>query len=214
MNEALHPRSNVARIYLPRTEGGRGLISVEECVRSEEHGISDYTKRITNDERLRSCLESGLKETTKQEYRNSLKDMRTSEWKDKPLHGQFPKRVDEIPPAKELWNWLKLGTLKKETEGMIFAAQDQALPTRNRKYRIEKTGESPMCRMCMEREKTTMHILSECPKLAQSEYKKRHDKVGTMIHWRLCQKHGLEHTTNWYDHRAPPVIENAEVKIL
>ena len=33
--KALHPRPNVARIYVPRKEGGRGLISVEECVRME-----------------------------------------------------------------------------------------------------------------------------------------------------------------------------------
>ena len=28
-----------------------------------------------------------------------------------------------------------------------------------------------------------MHILSECSKLAQAEYKKRHDKVATMVHY-------------------------------
>ena len=31
-NRALHPRANVARLYLPRNEGGRGLRSAEETV--------------------------------------------------------------------------------------------------------------------------------------------------------------------------------------
>ena len=31
MNGCLHTRSNVARLYLPRKEGGRGLIGIEEC---------------------------------------------------------------------------------------------------------------------------------------------------------------------------------------
>ena len=33
MNKELHPRSDVARIYVPRKKGGRGLISCESCVR-------------------------------------------------------------------------------------------------------------------------------------------------------------------------------------
>ena len=32
MNGCLHTRSNVARLYLPRKEGGRGSIGIEECV--------------------------------------------------------------------------------------------------------------------------------------------------------------------------------------
>ena len=32
MNKELHPRSDVARIYVPREKGGRGLISCESCV--------------------------------------------------------------------------------------------------------------------------------------------------------------------------------------
>ena len=32
MNKKLHPRSNVARIYVPRKKGGKGLISCESCV--------------------------------------------------------------------------------------------------------------------------------------------------------------------------------------
>ena len=29
---ALHPKSDVGRFYIPRKEGGRGLISIEDCV--------------------------------------------------------------------------------------------------------------------------------------------------------------------------------------
>ena len=30
--EALHPQSDVDRLYIPRKEGGRGLISIKDCV--------------------------------------------------------------------------------------------------------------------------------------------------------------------------------------
>ena len=37
---AFHKRGSVGRLYLKRKEGGRGLISVEDCVRQEEAGLS------------------------------------------------------------------------------------------------------------------------------------------------------------------------------
>ena len=32
----LHPKSNVDRLYIPRKEGGRGLISIEDCCVSKK----------------------------------------------------------------------------------------------------------------------------------------------------------------------------------
>ena len=37
---ALHKRGSVGRLYLERKEGDRSLISVEDCVRQEEAGLS------------------------------------------------------------------------------------------------------------------------------------------------------------------------------
>ena len=39
MNGAYHRKSNVDRLYMKRKDGGRGLISVKQCVRSEEAGL-------------------------------------------------------------------------------------------------------------------------------------------------------------------------------
>ena len=71
------------------------------------------------------------------------------------------------------WNLIKTGELKKETEGLIFAAQDQALRTNAIKARIENQIESSKCRMCGSHDETVQYILCSCPKLAQTEYKKR-----------------------------------------
>ena len=40
INKELHPRSDVARTYVPRKKEGRGLISCERCVRREENNLS------------------------------------------------------------------------------------------------------------------------------------------------------------------------------
>ena len=39
---ALHPRSNVSRLYLPRREGGRGLISTEDAINTDGRNINVY----------------------------------------------------------------------------------------------------------------------------------------------------------------------------
>ena len=39
---ALHPKSDVDRLYIPRKEGGRGLISIEDCVDLAIRGLEVY----------------------------------------------------------------------------------------------------------------------------------------------------------------------------
>ena len=47
MNGCMHTRSNVATLYIPRKEGGRGLISNEECVRKESKSLYSYFRENT-----------------------------------------------------------------------------------------------------------------------------------------------------------------------
>ena len=44
MYGALHPKSDVDRIYIQREKGGKGLISCENCIRSEENNLGWYAK--------------------------------------------------------------------------------------------------------------------------------------------------------------------------
>ena len=68
--------------------------------------------------------------------------------------------------------------------------------------------------MCGKSNETVMHILSECEKLAQLEYKKRHGRAATIIHWEFYKHHDFPHCKNWYDHRAEPVLEKDNTKIV
>ena len=58
------------------------------------------------------------------------------------------------------------------------------------------------------------HIVSGCEKLAQKEYKRRHDNVAKKINWDLCKRHDLEHHEKWYDHIPEGAIENDKIKLL
>ena len=45
MYGGLHVRSNVDRLCLPRSEGDRGLISIEDCVNNERENLALYALR-------------------------------------------------------------------------------------------------------------------------------------------------------------------------
>ena len=49
LNRCLHPRSSVAILYMKPKEGGRGLISVEDCKTTERIGLYDYLKESKED---------------------------------------------------------------------------------------------------------------------------------------------------------------------
>ena len=49
--------------------------------------------------------------------------------------------------------------------------------------------------------KRLAHIVSECGKLAQNEYKNfRHDKVAAILHWSLSKQYGFETNEKCYEH--------------
>ena len=84
------------------------------------------------------------------------------------LHGQFVQQTKEVG-NQDRWQWLRNGTLKRETESLIFAAQEQAIRTNVIKGNIDKSQEQTKCRMCSRADETINQLVSECPKLAQRE---------------------------------------------
>ena len=115
---------------------------------------------------------------------------------------------------EKTWTWLRNGNLKKETESLLIAAQDNAIRTNHIKARIDKTQQNSNCRLCGDRDETINHIISECSKLAQREYKTRHDWVGKVIHWEMCKKSKFDHTNKWYMQNPAPVLENDAHKLI
>ena len=50
------------------------------------------------------------------------------------MDGQFKKETEDLFGVS--WNWIRTGELKKETEGLIFTAQDLALRPNNNKKQV------------------------------------------------------------------------------
>ena len=79
-------------------------------------------------------------------------------------------------------------------ESLLIAAQDNAIRTNHIKARIDKTQQSSKFRLCGDRDETINHIISECSKLPQKEYKAKHPWVCKVIPWEMSKKLKFDHT--------------------
>ena len=209
-----HPKSDVDRLYLKKCDGGRGLIGIEDCVQAEVNSLDKYLS-ASEEKMLKEVSLSSTLENKK--YGKSKEDIQTKhqgEYESKSLHAQFKKATERVKGNKS-WDWLKKGHLKKETESTIIAAQDQALCTRYMRKTVYGGNIDSTCRVCGSADETVAHIVAECQKLAQKEYKQvRHDNVAKVSHWKLCEKWGFEKSDQWYTHKPEKVLESEECKIL
>ena len=95
-----------------------------------------------------------------------------------------------------------------------MAEQNNAVRTNHIKARIDKTQQNRKSRLCGDSDETINHIISKCSKLAQKEYKARHDWVDKVIHSKMCKKFKFDHANKWYMHNLAHVLENDTHKLL
>ena len=93
---ALHPKSDVDILYIPRKEEGRGLISIEDCVelaiRGLElhvHGSEERLIQATGGDKI-----DGLESASV--LKRSKKEKRFEDWEKKVLHGQYLRQTKEV----------------------------------------------------------------------------------------------------------------------
>ena len=137
------------------------------------------------------------------------KEKRLEDWEEKVLHGQYLRQTKEIR-SDQCCAWLQNGDLKRETECLIVAAQNQSLKTNLAKAKIDKSQRDSLCRMCGKVDESIDHIVSGCSKLAQKEYKRRHDNLRKIVHWKLAGKCNFEAGDKWYEHEPESVLENED----
>ena len=197
VNGAFHMRSNVDRLYIKRKAGGRGLISVEECVRAEEAGLREYV--TDSDEWMLKVVANGkVPGEAKVDYRLRLERERSERLREKTLHGKFFNETGEVADERS-WQWMRSGFLDKRTEAFVSAAQENVLKTRCYNVTIMKQKGDVKCRMCGSSSETVGHLVSACDKLAQRDYRRRHDRMGLRVYWELCGKYGIRRADRWFE---------------
>ena len=112
MHIGLHPRSSVDSLYLPRAQGGRGLLSVKDCVRLERSNLFDCAannnERVLNAETEELQLRANIDGKNKEERKNE----RQAAWKEKLFHDHFLREAEETQDQRR-WQRLKAGELKQ-----------------------------------------------------------------------------------------------------
>ena len=94
-----------------------------------------------------------VEEESLQDYERRRKDGKVKNWNEKALHGAFVQQISDE------------------------AGEEQTLKINSIKYSIDKISETPLCRLRGDATETVRHIVRRYKKLAQSEYRKRHDKL-------------------------------------
>ena len=207
MYKALYPRNDVDRLYVLRKEGGRGLANIEDSIDTSIQRLEDYI------EKYERALITAIRNNTDNTIDNRMTKTRKQKWEEKQLHGRFKWLINNISHDKT-WTWLRKGNFKRETESLLMVAQNSTIRTNHIKARIDKTQQNSKCKLCGDRDETINHIISECSKLAQKEYKARHDWVGKVIHLEMCKEFKFDHADKWYLHNKAPVLENDMHKLL
>ena len=144
---------NVPALKTHRYNVDASIQRPEDYIEKRGERLITATRNSTNDTRA-----SGMTITWKQK------------WEEKQLYGRFKWLTSDISHEKT-WMWLGKGNLKRETESLRIAAQNNAIRTNHIKARIDKTQQNSRCRFYGEKDDTINHIISGCSKLAQRVYK-------------------------------------------
>ena len=95
--------------------------------------------------------------------------------------------------------------MKRETESLIVAAQNQSIRTNLIKAKIDKSQGDSLCRVCRKVDESIDHIFSGCTKLTQKEYERRLGNLGKIVHCKLARKCNFEAGDKWYEHEPESV---------
>ena len=68
--------------------------------------------------------------------------------------------------------------MKRDMRSLIVATQNHSIKTNFVKAKIDKSQKGTLCRLCKKADGSIDHVVSGCSKLAQKEYKRKHDNLG------------------------------------
>ncbi|KAL1446767.1 hypothetical protein WDU94_003646 [Cyamophila willieti] len=219
-----HIHSATDRLYLPRKQGGRGLVDLEQLHSKQISKYREYwenknTEFARNVKLADTYTPLKLANSTFDPPRIQTENEYKEQWKAGPMKGKYPKVLFDDPNVDRTMStfYLTDGYLFPETEGFINAIQDQVIKTRNYiKHIIKRNIPSDLCRLCNQTTESIQHLIAGCSILAPKEYTNRHDLVGNIIHQELMKKTTPGTTQRQIPHylyKPDTVVENDEWKI-
>ena len=193
MHKALPTRDDVDRLYFKKRARKRTCQHWRQRWRIDTT-TQDYIQKHNGG------LITAIRNDTDNTIDNRMMITRKQKWEGK--------RLINNTWHDKTWTRLRKGNFKIETESLLMAAQNSAIRTKHIKARVDRTQQNSKCRLYGDRDETINHIISKCSKLAQKDYKARHDWLGKVIHWEMCKKFQFDRANKWCMHNPAPVQEN------
>ena len=105
---ALHPKSDVDRLYIPTKEGG-----LEVYVHRSEERLT----QVARGDKIDSLEAASV-------LKRSKKEKRLEDWEEKVLHGQYLRQTKEVR-SDHCWAWLQNRDLKRETKSYCGSSESE-----------------------------------------------------------------------------------------
>ena len=97
INKEFYPKSDVDRLYVPRSKGGRGLLSCKSCIMTEENSLGWYIKHQVEPLLIAAKNNKTINTdnvVTPTVYKKNERCRVYNSWKDKTMHGQYLRDLD------------------------------------------------------------------------------------------------------------------------
>ena len=115
MYRSMHPQSDVDRLYWKRTEGGRGLQSIEVVVEIEKASMGFYLHQAEEFMLKKIAQEGFFRDSTDPvDKKRELVDKHKLQFEEKKQHFVFFRETKGVRDEKDTWLWLKKGVLKRK----------------------------------------------------------------------------------------------------
>ncbi|TBU20095.1 hypothetical protein CWI38_0134p0100, partial [Hamiltosporidium tvaerminnensis] len=187
------------RLYLPRTELGSGLHSVEF---KSEHMLLQLLDCLEKSKetsiRRAAILKYGLEEKVrKKKLEEAQLPNLYNEIKNRKLHSKlYSARNNEL---------VSKGSVRPRDEAVFCYIQDRNV----------FWGAEGMCQHCNQSRKTVNHLATRCEKMLGHEYTRRHNEVVRCIHLLLLNKYKFKSSKRIRSHAVQKILDNeyAEIRV-
>ncbi|TBU11092.1 hypothetical protein CWI38_1390p0010, partial [Hamiltosporidium tvaerminnensis] len=215
------------RLYLPRTELGRGLHSVE--LRSEhmllqlldclEKSKEISTRRaailkVENNNKTHLALIKGflkvkyrlVEEVTKKSLEEAQLAKLYNEIEKRKLHSKlYNARKNELVSVSDSSRWLKKGNIRPRNEAVFCYIQDRNV----------FWGADSMCQHCEKSGNTVDLLATRCEKMLGYDYTRRHNEMVRCLHLLLLNRYKFKSSKRIRSHSVQEILDNefAEIRV-
>ena len=214
MAGAIRAASDIDRLYIQRSKGGRGLRSIEDMYEIRTVGMMQHLEEAAEKHSLLKLVKEHEEKSIcrlgkefiqwRKDHQNSsnakegTRKEHEQRWKDKETHGYLKRTLeqDAFVDEKRTNGWLNL-KLTSHVEGYIAAVQEQELNTKETQKRREKDIQKKQamnakCRVCGEKSESVYHLVGSCSTLAPSLYLKvRHNQMQRFLYQEITKNEHL-----------------------